>query len=128
MGVSGCGKTTIGRLLSATLDWPCFDAADFHPPTNVKKMGAGTPLTDQDRLPWLKTLATKVQEHIDQNQPMVLACSALKDAYRQVLCVDSKHVLFVYLKGDFHLITLRLQAREDHFMNCLLYTSDAADE
>ncbi len=123
MGVSGSGKTTIGRLLSATLDWPFFDADDFHPPANVEKMGEGTPLTDQDRLPWLKTLATKDQEHVDQNQPMVLACSALKDAYRQVLCVDSKHIQFVYLKGDFHLITLRLQAREGHFMKASLLQS-----
>ena len=89
MGVSGSGKTTIGEWLSAKLGCAFLDADDFHPPANVRKMAVGEALTDEDRWPWLESLAGKIHEHIQNKQPMVMACSALKKAYRRVLPVDS---------------------------------------
>jgi gluconokinase len=126
MGVGGCGKTTIGQLLSAALDCSFIDADNFHPAANVRKMETGNPLTDEDRLPWLEILAEKVREHIRQEQPMVLGCSALKKAYRQVLCVEPKYVQFIYLRGDYDTIAQRLQARENHFMKATLLQSQFA--
>ena len=126
MGVSGCGKTTIGQLLSAKLGCSFVDADDFHSPANVRKMGAGDALTDEDRWPWLETMAEKIRENIQQEQPMVLACSALKKAYRQMLCVERKHIQFIYLKGNYDTITQRMQMRDSHFMKASLLRNQFA--
>ena len=123
MGVSGSGKTTIGEWLSAKLGCSFLDADDFHPPDNVRKMAVGEALTDEDRWPWLEILAGKIHEHIHNKQPMVMACSALKKAYRRVLRVDSACVHFVYLKGDYDTILRRMHMRQSHFMKASLLKS-----
>ncbi len=115
MGVSGCGKSTIGQALAAQLDSPFYDGDDFHPPENVAKMAGGVPLDDSDRAPWLATLAGLIQEHLDRAQMAVLACSALKKRYRDQLRVNDQ-VQFIYLAGDFDLIWGRMQARPGHYM------------
>ena len=122
MGVTGSGKTTIGRLLAAKLGWRYFDADDFHPSANIEKMSAGKPLHDADRLPWLETLRTLVRESLDRNENSVLACSALKRSYRDYLLQDER-VKLVYLKGDQQLIQSRLQQRQGHYMDPALLES-----
>jgi gluconokinase len=115
MGVSGCGKTTIGEALAAALDCPFYDGDDYHPPQNVAKMASGVPLDDADRAPWLAILAGLIQEHLDRGETAVLACSALKKSYRDQLRV-SPQVQFIHLEGDFDLILSRMQDRQDHYM------------
>ncbi len=122
MGVTGSGKTTAGRQLAASLGWEYFDADDFHSPANVEKMTSGVPLNDADRKPWLESLKHLIQERLASNQPAVLACSALKQSYREMLLIDEK-VKLVYLKGDYDLIRSRLSARSDHYMNPALLES-----
>ena len=126
MGVSGSGKTTIGQLLSADLICSFIDGDDFHPPVNIKKMSSGEALTDEDRWPWLEILTDKIQEHIQQEQSMVLACSALKKSYREILCVERELVQFIYLKGNYATILRRMQSRENHFMTKSLLQSQFA--
>ena len=126
MGVSGSGKTTIGQLQSAELICSFIDGDDFHPPVNVKKMSSGEALTDEDRWPWLEILTDKIQEHIQQEQSMVLACSALKKSYREILCVDRELVQFIYLKGNYATIVRRMRSRENHFMTKSLLQSQFA--
>ena len=126
MGVSGAGKTTIGQLLSTELICSFIDGDDFHPPVNIKKMSSGEALTDADRWPWLEILADKIQEHIQQEQSMVLACSALKKSYREILCVNRKLVQFIYLKGNYATILRRIHSRENHFMTKSLLQSQFA--
>ena len=126
MGVTGSGKTTIGQLLSAELICSFIDGDDFHPPVNVKKMSSGEALTDEDRWPWLEILTDKIQEHIQQEQSMVLACSALKKSYREILCVERELVQFIYLKGDYTTVERRMQTRENHFMAKTLLQSQFA--
>ncbi len=117
MGVSGSGKTTIGQQLSDTTGWPFFDGDDFHPEENVRKMASGTPLTDQDRLPWLGNLHGIINKNLLKGQSLIVACSALKKSYRNILAQGLEdQVLFVYLKGEFDLIFRRLSARSDHYM------------
>jgi gluconokinase len=115
MGVSGSGKTTVGRLLAAQLGWEFADADDYHSAENVKKMQCGIPLTDVDRARWLETLRIGISEWIAAGKNGVLACSALKRAYRDILVVDPA-VRVVYLKGSPELLHERLHARLDHFM------------
>lgn len=117
MGVSGCGKTTIGKLLSEKLGIPFFDGDDFHPEKNVTKMASGTPLNDEDRKPWLLDLASHIH-HWNQKKGAVLACSALKKSYRQRLMSNTPPdtIIFVYLKGSKKLISNRLQERNGHYM------------
>ena len=126
MGVSGSGKTTIGQLLSAELICSFIDGDDFHPSVNIKKMSSGEALTDEDRWPWLEILADKIQEYIQQEQSMVLACSALKKSYREILCVERELVQFIYLKGNYATIVRRMQSRENHFMTKSLLQSQFA--
>jgi len=126
MGVSGAGKTTIGQLLSTELICSFIDGDDFHPPVNIKKMSSGEALEDADRWPWLEILADKIQEHIQQEQSMVLACSALKKSYREILCVNRKLVQFIYLKGNYATILRRIHSRENHFMTKSLLQSQFA--
>jgi gluconokinase len=122
MGVTGSGKTTIGAMLAAELGWPFFDADDFHSPANVRKMSSGIPLTDEDRRPWLGQLRTLIAEQRSRGENGVLACSALKRSYRDILSSEDG-VLVVYLRADPNLIEKRLAARKDHFMSRSLIES-----
>jgi gluconokinase len=116
MGVSGVGKTTVGAWLAQALGWPFYDGDQFHPPANVAKMRQGMPLTDEDRWPWLQALRTHIETWVQQGMSAVLACSALKQAYREYLMIDEAEVKLVYLKGDYDLIYERLAQRRGHFM------------
>ncbi|MFT4736250.1 MAG: carbohydrate kinase (thermoresistant glucokinase family) [Cyclobacteriaceae bacterium] len=121
MGVSGCGKSTIGKLLSDALKIPFFDADDFHPPENVLKMRNQEPLSDEDRSPWLHALQKLIAKQI-ANKGIILACSALKAQYRIVLTTN--HALtFCYLKITAEEATNRLQQRSNHFMPTALVQS-----
>jgi len=128
MGVSGCGKSTIGKALAVELGWKFYDADDFHPQANVEKMGRGVPLNDDDRAPWLESLRRMIQDSFQRVESGVLACSALKKKYRDVLAVNSS-VRFVYLRGDYETILKRMQARQ-HFMRPEMLKSqiDALEE
>lgn len=121
-GVTGSGKTTIGRLLAAELGWQFYDADDFHSAENIEKMRQGIPLTDADRQLWLTRLHHLVGSTLERSQNAVLACSALKAEYRQFLKVNDL-VRFVYLKGSYSSIQQRLKNRVDHFMNPQLLSS-----
>ncbi|SDQ69600.1 gluconokinase [Flagellimonas zhangzhouensis] len=115
MGVSGCGKTAIGQLLSKKLNRPFFDGDDFHPESNVKKMKSGSPLNDEDRKDWLIALNQLCIEHRESGA--VIACSALKKNYRSLLRAGMGNcIAFVYLEGSFDLIKSRLEQRKGHFM------------
>jgi gluconokinase len=116
MGVSGCGKSSVGRSLAKQLEWDFYDADDFHPPANVSKMANGIPLDDSDRAPWLASLHDLISSSLTQNRPGVLACSALKERYRQRLMEGNDGVQLVHLKGSYDLIWSRMIAREEHFM------------
>jgi gluconokinase len=118
MGVSGSGKTTVGKSLAAELGWGFIDADDYHPAANVEKMHAGAPLTDEDRRPWLRALRRRVDEACGRGENLVLACSALKHAYQDYLERDEPEcVEYVYLHGPEELIRRRLAQRKGHFMN-----------
>jgi gluconokinase len=122
MGVTGSGKTTAGQKLAESLGWGYFDADDFHSAANVAKMSSGVPLTDDDRKPWLESLQRLIQETLANDQSAVLACSALKLSYREMLLIDER-VKLVYLKGDYELIRARLTSRSNHYMNPALLES-----
>lgn len=116
MGVAGCGKTTVGKSLAKHLRWDFYDADDFHPPENIAKMTNGIPLNDADRSPWLASLHILISSNLIQNRPSVLACSALKESYRQQMLEGNDGVQIVYLKGTYDLIWSRLSMRKDHYM------------
>ena len=116
MGVSGSGKTTVGKLLASELGWEFLEADDLHPPANIEKMQRGIPLDDADRDPWLDAIAKGLDTRVRAGRNAVLACSALKHAYRQRLRV-SPDVRFVYLKGSFEEIEERLGDRRGHFFS-----------
>ena len=122
MGVSGCGKTTIGKQLAKQLKLPYFDADDFHPPSNIDKMRQGIPLTDVDRFPWLTQLANNMKTW-DKQGGAVLSCSALKESYRTLSASESKNVTWIYLKGSYDVIQSRLEQREGHYMKSNLLQS-----
>jgi gluconokinase len=118
MGVSGSGKTTVGKILAGQLGWTFIDADDFHPAANVEKMRRGVPLNDEDRRPWLDALRQRVDVACERGENVVLACSALKHAYQDYLERDEPDcVEYVHLRGSEELIRQRLAARKGHFMN-----------
>jgi gluconokinase len=125
MGVVGSGKTTVGTLLAEKLGWEFADADDFHPPENILKISQGIALTDGDRVPWLAALRGAIDQWHAEGKNVVLACSALKQAYRQELHTGA--VRFVYLKGDPQLILQRLHARRGHFASDSILDSQFAD-
>ena len=116
MGVSGCGKTSVGKALAHRLGWDFYDADDFHPATNIAKMAGGIPLDDSDRAPWLDSLNELISSCLEADRPGVLACSALKERYRLRLLDGNDGVLLVYLKGNYDLIWSRMSGREGHYM------------
>lgn len=129
MGVSGSGKTVVGRALAAALGWPFLEGDDYHPPANVAKMAAGTPLTDEDRWPWLDRLAAAMAAILGRGGHAVLACSALKQSYRDRLARAAEapgDVRFVHLKGDYATIAARLAARQHRYMPASLLASQFA--
>jgi len=130
MGVSGCGKSRVGKALAKQLGWDFYDADDFHPPENVAKMTGGIPLNDKDRAPWLASLHDLISCSLKANQPGVLACSALKERYRQQLLDGNPNVQIVYLKGSYKLVWSRMSARQDHYMKARMLESqfDALEE
>jgi gluconokinase len=123
MGVSGSGKTTIGQALADALDWRFSDADDFHSPENVEKMRSGIALTDEDRDPWLRAIRAAIEQWKRDEPGHVLACSALKENYREFLGENDPDVKFVYLQGGFELISQRLKERKSHFFNSALLRS-----
>jgi len=125
MGVVGAGKTTIGMLLAQKLGWEFADADDFHPKQNIEKISQGIPLTDSDRAPWLAALHQAIERWNAEGRNVVLACSALKQSYRNELRVGP--VRFVYLKGDYDLLSRRLGSRHGHFATESILKSQLAD-
>ncbi len=117
MGPMGCGKTLIGKMLADRLGWPFYDGDDFHPAKNVEKMRAGIPLNDVDRKLWLETLHARIQHWLEDGQNTLLACSALKQVYRETLGVNQSTVRTVYLKGSYELLRDRIEGRRHPYMN-----------
>ena len=127
MGVSGSGKTTVGKLLAERLGWHYQEGDALHPPENVAKMSAGTPLTDADRAPWLRRIAEHIDAWRSGGEAGVITCSALKRSYRDVIIGDRPDVGLVHLRGSRELIGRRMAARKGHFMpTALLDTQFAA--
>jgi gluconokinase len=126
MGVTGAGKTTVGRLLAAQLGWEFADADDFHPAANVEKISAGIALDDEDREPWLASLQGAIAQWIEARRNVVLACSALKQSYRRQLQITAA-VVFVYLKGEQDRIAQRVRERTGHFAGEKIVARQFAD-
>ena len=120
MGVSGSGKSTIGKLLARQLDWVFVDADAFHPPSHLEKMRQGTPLDERDRQPWLQALRALIDQWISSECNAVLACSALRAAHRQMLYLEHESIHLIFLSGSFELIQTRLRQRQHHFMPATL--------
>ena len=125
-GVSGAGKTTVGKLFAEDHGWRFYEADDFHPRANIDKMRKGIPLTDEDRWPWLNSLRRQIERSLSAKENAVLACSALKRVYRDRLRVGEE-VKFIFLRGDYALIEEQLRQRRGHFMNPALLRSQFAD-
>jgi gluconokinase len=126
MGVSGCGKTTIGERLAERLGWPFAEGDRYHMPASIEKMSAGIPLTDADRWPWLQALAALIGDEERAGRSSILSCSALKRAYRDVLRGGAPRVRFLHLHGDRAVLAARLGAREGHFFPADLLASQFA--
>jgi gluconokinase len=125
MGVAASGKTTVGRMLAEELGWTFYDADDFHPRANVEKMSRGVPLDDEDRRPWLEALRELIKECLSLGRDAALACSALKESYREFLLIDER-VKLAYLDAERELIRERLDERSDHFMKARMLDSQFA--
>lgn len=121
-GVTGSGKSTIGRLLAAQLQWKFYEGDDFHPSVNIEKLKRGAPLDDEDRLPWLTAIRDTIRAAIDRGEDAVIACSALKESYRRMLRI-SADVVLIHLQANSELIDERLKHRTGHFMNPALIRS-----
>jgi gluconokinase len=126
MGVSGSGKTTIAAGLARQEGWILLEGDSFHPPANIAKMAAGTPLTDADRWPWLRAIAAREDELLAEGQFAVVACSALKRSYRDILIGGRPDTVLMYLRGSKALIAERMKARKHHFMPPALLDSQFA--
>ena len=128
MGPAGSGKTTVGKLLASQLSWEFADGDDFHPPANVEKMSQGIPLTDEDRLPWLQSIRDAMRQWQAQGKSVVVACSALKRSYRELLGIvsNAKEIKLVYLKGTYGLLLERLHSRTGHYMKEQMLASQLA--
>jgi gluconokinase len=126
MGVSGCGKSTVGRQLASEHGVPYVEGDTFHPPANVAKMSAGQPLTDEDRVDWLRALQAQIRAARDSHAGLVVSCSALKRAYRDLLREGDPALRFAHLHGPRDLIAQRMSARQDHYMPPVLLDSQLA--
>jgi len=126
MGVSGCGKTTVGLILAERTGWRLYDADEFHSAASIEKMRSGIALEDADRWPWLDRMNAMLVEKQAQGENVFLACSALKQKYRDRLAKNCPNVQWVYLKGEFELIRRRLEARKNHYMKAGLLESQFA--
>lgn len=127
MGVSGCGKTSVGRHLAHRLGWPYLEGDEFHPPANIAKMAAGIPLQDEDRWGWLASIAARISEARCGGDRVVVSCSALKRRYRDRLREAAPRILFVHLQGDRETIMGRMVLRTGHYMPATLLDSQLAD-
>jgi gluconokinase len=123
MGVSGAGKTAVGELLAKRLGWPLVDGDDLHPASNISKMTAGVPLTDEDRLPWLQKIRDAIVEHAGSGRSAIVACSALKRTYRKFLLQGQPDTRLVYLRGPPVVLERRLGERRGHFFDPNLLAS-----
>jgi len=126
MGVSGSGKTAVGTRLAEKLLYEFLDADNFHPPANIEKMKHGIPLTDEDRIPWLQNLHREIASRLSQGKSAILACSALKESYREMLREGVSQIRFVYLHVDKETLAQRLQQRKGHFFPKELLDSQLA--
>jgi len=126
MGPAGSGKTTVGKLLATKISWEFADGDDFHPPANIEKMARGVGLTDEDRVPWLISIRDAMRQWQAQGRNVILACSALKRSYRELLGINS-NVQLVYLKGSHELLQGRLRSRKGHYANEQLLASQLVD-
>lgn len=126
MGTTGAGKSTVGKLLAARLDWAFLDADDFHPPANIEKMKHGNPLTDADRLPWLANIHAELLRLTRAKQDVVLACSALKQSYRDQLSAGLDFRV-VYLRGSYDQMRRHIEARHGHFAGEAILAGQFAD-
>lgn len=126
MGVCGTGKSTVGRALAERLGWPFLDADDLHPRANVEKMARGEPLDDHDRAPWLAAVRVEIAAHLARGTSLVVACSALRARYRDVLAEGDRRVRFVHLVADEGALAERLRARTGHFAGPALLASQRA--
>lgn len=127
MGVSGAGKSTVARLLADELGWPMAEADEFHPASNIDKMSAGVPLTDEDRAPWLSALRDWITARAEAGENTVVTCSALKRSYRDILREAGARVRFVHLAGPASVVSERLSSRSGHFMPPSLLASQFGD-
>ena len=126
MGPAGSGKTTVGKLLAAQLQWEFADADDFHSAANIEKMSRGIPLNDDDRIPWLNSIREAMLEWDAQHRNVVLACSALKHSYRELLQINS-NVKLAYLKASYELLRQRLHSRRGHYAGEQILAGQFAD-
>jgi gluconokinase len=117
MGVSGAGKTAVGESLAKRLGWPFVDGDDLHPASNIRKMTAGVPLTDEDRFPWLQKIRDAIVEHAGSGRSAIVACSALKRTYRKLLLQGQPDTRLVYLRGTPDVLERRLRERRGHFFD-----------
>ena len=130
MGVSGAGKTAVGECVAQRMGWPFIDGDDLHPASNIRKMTGGIPLTDDDRWPWLERVRDVIAERASAQQSAVVACSALKESYREFLRAAKAEIRFVYLRGSPQVFERRLSERRGHFFdpNLLASQFDALEE
>ncbi|MCC7205649.1 MAG: gluconokinase [Phycisphaeraceae bacterium] len=126
MGVSGSGKSAVGEKLSSALGWPLVEGDTFHPPANIRKMSAGTPLTDEDRWPWLDALRRRMDEAVAHHQSLIVTCSALKRAYRLRLGLARSQIRVIYLHGPEAVLRQRIEDRHGHFMRANMLASQVA--